>query len=350
MRLRAAYEKVCRVVKERQLRRSAIYWSRGQKINEQQSATASSYPGHSPFFVRRGIPQYIWGSILREENSGNGIIEECLKPVLNLHKPALVVDVRTEHFPKDISPWRFIINPGTTTIYQQPTLDLAYQSREISVPVICCGASIWYRDDWKVPFNRDELTQVARRMGYPVGCRDPFTYELLTQKRIPCRFVGCPTLFPVADPGDGGYIAFSFGRKNIKGQVEVLKRLAAHHEVRIGVHWPQQLPWCTNVHAEKVVGAKQLTALYYGARAIVTGLLHAALPGISTGKPVLFFRDSRVFDSRWTLLNYLQLPVRDLSTVEDADLTKVEYSLERTAALRGAFRSYVEEFKAEFGL
>lgn len=309
-----------------------------------------------------GDCQYIWGSIIRDENYGNGIIELCLKEILEIRKPDLVVDVKKSTFPENAGKYSFIINPGTTTLYQKPAVDMAYSNFNANLPVICFGASLWFRKDWGLKFRRGDIVQYAKKMNCEIGCRDPFTSELLEQEKIEYRFIGCPTLFPIANLISSNktddYIAFSFGRQYSLGkQLDLLTSLMKNNCVKICIHEPAELKICERirVNGHNVISGSNpanLLKTYYNARAIVTGRLHAALPGIAASKPVYFFRDRKTFDSRWTLLDYLKLPIYDIdrSTLGEYELNQCSYDKNRVNILKTCFKEYVKAAKQEFQL
>lgn len=295
--------------------------------------------------------KYIWASIIRAENSGNYLIEYCLKRILQLPKSDLVVNVLQNEFPHNIDDYQFIVNPGTTTLYQDPKIDVAFQKFvPKKIPIICFGASVWYRDRWSKFEDENELVQVAKKMQYPIGCRDPFTYDLLQHNGIESEFIGCPTLFCQGNIVCGDYITFSFGRDNIPKQIRLLRHLSEIQNVEVLIHEAREESYCQNLKVEIIKDLHQFLIVYYGAKCIITGRLHGALPGISAHKPVFYFKDTPEFDSRLTLLSYLGMPIRAIDEMYSVDISAIEYDFNKVIHLKESFTNYIKKFKEDFDL
>ena len=58
----------------------------------------------------------------------------------------------------------------------------------------------------------------------------------------------------------------------------------------------------------------------------------------------------RRYDSRFTLLSYLGLPIHIISDMFKVDFTEIQYSRDRVEGLKQSFMDYVVKFKGEFGL
>lgn len=294
--------------------------------------------------------KYIWASIIRPENHGNYLIEYCLKRILQLPEPDLVVNVLQNEFPHNLNDYQFIVNPGTTTLYQDPKIDIALQNFVPKIPIICFGASIWYRDRWSKFVDENKLVHVAKKMQYPIGCRDPFTYDLLQHNGIESEFIGCPTLFYQGNTVRGDYFAFSFGRDNIPEQIRLLRHLSEIQKVKVLIHEAREESYCQNLKVEIIKDLHQFLRVYYGAKCVITGRLHGALPGISAKKPVFYFKGSPGFDSRLTLLSYLGLPMQSIDEMYGIDTSALQYDFNKVMQLRESFSSYVKKFKEDFDL
>ncbi len=295
--------------------------------------------------------KFIWASIIRPENHGNYLIEYHLERILQLPKPDLVVNVLQNEFPHNLNGYQFIVNPGTTTLYQDPKIDIAFQKFvPEKTPIICFGASIWYREGLSEFMGENKLVQVAKKMQYPIGCRDPFTYDLLQRNGIESEFIGCPTLFCQDNTVCGDYFAFSFGRDNIQEQIKLLCHLSKIQNVKVLVHEAKEESYCQNLKVEVIKDLHQFLRVYYGAKCIITGRLHGALPGISAHRPVFYFQGVPKFDSRLTLLSYLGLPLRSIDEMYSIDISAREYDFNRVMQLKESFSSYVKKCKEDFGL
>lgn len=334
----------------RRMKKSYSYWANWSSINY-TTYTHLRESDRNPIqsFFRNS--KYIWASIIREENYGNYLIEYCLKNILMLPPPDLEIDVLRRKFPEDNGEYGFIVNPGTTTLYQCPTVDLAYRNmHEVSIPTVCFGGSIWFRDYWKKMITEDELINVSRSFGYKVGCRDPFTYDILQNNSVDSAFIGCPTLFCQSDAISNGYIAFSFGRERVIEQVQFVKKLAKRYDVKIVIHEPREIEWCCDLGAVVINGVDNILDTYYHSECVITGRLHGALPGMSAQKPVIYFQCAPDFDSRLTLLSYLGLPLNSLDNMEDLDYSEITYDVNKIDQLKSAFLNYVKEFRRHIEL
>ena len=314
--------------------------SNGELVSEKRLLTPS----------KKG-KKYIWASIIRDENHGNYLIEYSLKRILQLPKPNLVVNVLQNEFPRNLGDYQFIVNPGTTTLYQYPNIDIAFHKFVLGkIPIICFGASVWYREKWYKIEDENELVQVAKKMRYPIGCRDPFTYDLLQHNDIEAEFIGCPTLFCQGNTVSGDYIAFSFGRDNIPEQIRLLRHLSEIQNVKVVIHEAREEKYCQNLKVEIIKDLPQFLRVYYGAKCVITGRLHGALSGISANKPVFYFQGVPEFDSRLTLLSYLGLPIQTIDEVHKIDTSASQYDFNKVMQLKAAFSNYVKKFKEDFDL
>ena len=294
--------------------------------------------------------KYIWASITESAvNNGNYLIEYCLKRILRLPKPNLVVDVFQSEFPHNLDDYQFILNPGSTTLY--PDSKVAFQKFiPGKTPIICFGASVWYRGIGGKIDDEKQLIQVAKKMKQPVGCRDPFTCDLLQRNGIEAEFIGCPTLFCQGESVSGDYIVFSFGRDNISKQIRLLRHLSETQNVKVLIHEAKEERYCQDLKVEIIKDLHQFLGVYYGAKYIITGRLHGALPGISAHKPVFYFKEVPEFDSRLTLLSYLGLPIQTIDEVYSIDTSALQYDFNRVMDLKRSFFSYVKKFKEDFDL
>ena len=140
----------------------------------------------------------------------------------------------------------------------------------------------------------------------PIGCRDTATLERLGALGIDAYFSGCVTLtlerFSNATPH--GKIVLVDVPETVEAYV---KTQGADYLTRTHAVPNENKPsW-----AERTAAVEELLRLYQGARLVITTRLHAALPTLALGVPVLLVRDD--FDSRFT--PYLE-HVRHLTVAE----------------------------------
>lgn len=290
--------------------------------------------------------KYIWASITGKGsiNRGNQLIGYCLQRILNLPEPALIVDIFGEKFPEDSDNFDFIINPGSTTLHPDSGNCGAFETLKTKIPVICFGGSVWVTEKT----NEKKLIQIAAKMHPPVGCRDPFTRNLLCRNSIEAELIGCPTLIHGEENRTGNYIAFSFGRGNLQIQRDLIIWLNNLHLVKILLHEEYERNYCSEIRAEIISDSREFLKIYANANFVVTGRLHGALPSMTIRKPTFFFQAKRHFDSRLTILDYLQLPIREPSAMRNLDFSQLEYNFEQVLQLKKAFSTYVGKFHENF--
>lgn len=134
----------------------------------------------------------------------------------------------------------------------------------------------------------------------PVGCRDLETKKLLERYGIPVFFSGCLTLtiasFNNIPKNDKIFLV------DVPKSVEKYIRQKAGdiceeltHSIKM-----EGMPWCER---RKIV--EDRLKLYQGAKLVVTTRLHAALPCLALGTPVLFLKEEWSLNRTGTWLEYL---------------------------------------------
>lgn len=134
----------------------------------------------------------------------------------------------------------------------------------------------------------------------PIGCRDNNTKELLQKYGIPSYFSGCLTLtlspFENVERNDLICLvdvpktATNYIKEKSKGEI-----FETTHSINM-----KTLDW---TQREKIV--EEQLKLYQGASLVVTTRLHAALPCLALGTPVLFIKENWALNRTGTWLNYL---------------------------------------------
>lgn len=136
-----------------------------------------------------------------------------------------------------------------------------------------------------------------RRSPWPVGARDPDTAERLMRAGVDAELIGCATLTfrPYSGRRSGVYVV----------DVRVPDSVS-QAAVTVTHHIPRRMGW-----REQWLRAMQVLDLYRRARLVYTSRLHAALPCIAFGTPVIFYcpdpvriNDPLVY-RRVSLLRYL---------------------------------------------
>lgn len=132
----------------------------------------------------------------------------------------------------------------------------------------------------------------------PVGARDEHTAELLRRFHIDTYFSGCITLTLNQFEGVKGHnkiVAVDISEELARyiyaqtGQYPVCKT----HKIKLT---PYEIP-------QRFAIVEDHLKLYQGADLVVTTRLHAALPAIALGTPVLFIKDIRFFNRTQTYLS-----------------------------------------------
>lgn len=283
---------------------------------------------------------HAWASIVQgTTNYGNHFIEWSLRRLLNLPEPALVFDAYEPMSPSLIEEINrtcdFVINPGCTTL--QPGENAAFESfDQITVPKPCFGGCLWEFGKQsrfqlglraigsigygmrKRPTIQPDL-KIVQKMTQPVGCRDLFTYNVLKQANVESVLTGCPTLLS-PDPlwqwkkMEGRRLTVSLCRYALPAQINIIRHLMRTWDVTVLIHEKYEhyavrfLPGVKKVEFQSV---EDFFGYYRDCDAVLTGRLHGALPAVRFGRPVVFF--GHPDDSRFSLLKYLGLPIRELS-------------------------------------
>lgn len=270
---------------------------------------------------------YAWFSISDGcLNYANRLIEQETEKILKIKGIRKSYSVFKYLSDKDIayinSNCSFVIIPGCTTLHDSTKgLDLAPQEiikdqrrgykatarlKDITIPIYNISGA----------FGSNEPTlKVAKYIEQPIGVRDPFTHAILKKNNIKSIFIGCPTLFVGQVKNwqyHNGPIIFNFGAGSIELQIELLNKInKIYDNVIIVLQEKNQ----KNIIKQYKISNRcieygnpnSILSLYNKAFCVITGRLHAALPSLALGTPVIFIKthDSQ----RFTLLEYLGLPM-----------------------------------------
>jgi polysaccharide pyruvyl transferase len=285
-------------------------------------------------------------------NYGNRLIEHCLRRLLSLQSRELQVSAYLPLSPEqmeEVNSCDYVVWPGCTMI-QRKEHPAIQQLQHAQPPTFCFGSAFFTR----LPFPHPEY---CRRLERPVGARDSFTHRRLRLYGIESSLIGCPTAFSGSArewkaPGHGP-VVFCFGRYNMGAQLKVFNRIRQGALVRVVIQEESQRQYCppgTDIveydDVDKVIEA------YASASVVVTGRLHAALPAVASGTPVVF--SQLVHDSRITLLKDIGLKIhnpysRDILPLArgllQGRISLSEGILSKVAALKERYLAFVEDFK-----
>lgn len=290
-------------------------------------------------------------------NFGNRLIDHCLREVLQLSGEEFTVNAYRRFRPDEVDEINrcdFVVLPGCTLIQRREHPGMEDLSG-VRPPMFCFGGAFFTRLFFPSP-------KYCRWLVGPIGSRDPFTHGFLRLYGIGSELIGCPTLFSGAatswKAASGGPVVFNLGRYHEPAQIKVLEEVRKRFPVRAIVQEERQrraFPAGTEfVDFDDVPGVLRA---YAEASVVVTGRLHAALPAIANGTPVVF--SQRVWDSRVSLLSHLGLKIRSPFDPALAALTAAyaegrdrpdERIFGRVRELKESFLSYVERFRRQVGL
>jgi Polysaccharide pyruvyl transferase/Methyltransferase domain len=125
----------------------------------------------------------------------------------------------------------------------------------------------------------------------PIGCRDRFTEQLLNAANVPCYFSGCMTMtFPRYEGERLPYFCLTDLDVDVTNACE--SAVVSQHDwkpYRIRHQLPYSFPF--DSFAERLQVTRELLAVYASASLVVTSRLHAALPSLAVGTPVLMIHD-----------------------------------------------------------
>lgn len=192
------------------------------------------------------------------------------------------------------------------------------------------------------PFMLDDRGIDYLKKYEPIGCRDQFTANLLTEKNVKAYFSGCLTLtldsYRVQDSErtDNIYIvdplygyttkekvfrnSKSFARHILNGKIwrlgkrqRHLKKIIDKELLAKAIYINQEPPAKIFTDLEKFAMAEDLLNKYARAKLVITSRIHCALPCLALGTPVIFingfetFVDSCRFDGILNLFNRIDV-------------------------------------------
>ncbi len=135
------------------------------------------------------------------------------------------------------------------------------------------------------PGKLEQLAQAA-----PVGCRDIITQERCMERGIPAYFAGCPTILcePADVKEDIDILLVDINPRNLPDLPERKIRYASN---MISKDTP---------FSERREMCLRRWELLSRSRLVVTSKLHAAMPALGMGKPVIFIEENIIAPERLT--------------------------------------------------
>lgn len=303
--------------------------------------------------------KYCWvsNSLMPEAfNYGNRLIDHCLRRALNLPGEEFTINAYRRLTPAEkaeVNDCDFIVLPGCTLIQRRehPGMEDLEGARP---PMYCFGGAFFTRLFFPNP-------KYCRWLVGPVGARDPFTHGFLRLYGIASELIGCPTLFSgdaTAWADRRGPVVFNLGRYHTAAQLKVFEEVRRRHPVKAVIQQEEQrAAFPAGTEFVEYDDAAAVIRAYAEASAVVTGRLHAALPALANGTPVVF--SQQIWDSRVSLLGHLGLKIHspfdrrlarlanDYAEGRERPSTAV---FARLRELRERFAGYIERFRRQTGI
>lgn len=149
-----------------------------------------------------------------------------------------------------------------------------------------------------------------RRSAFPIGARDPSTQAILRGAGLSAEMIGCASL--------------TFPRYRGRRQGVIVADAAPHlsvpcSAVKVTHHLPSNISW-----RDQWTRAIQVLETYRQAKVVYTSRLHAALPCLAFGTPIVFSRPDPVtirdplVDNRLSLLRFLGVEDERAVTIDAA--------------------------------
>ncbi len=167
----------------------------------------------------------------------------------------------------------------------------------------------------------------------PIGCRDEGTLKILEDSEIPSYLSGCITLTlePFKDIPQHGKIVLSdvhesvidFVKANTKKEVVVI----SHDPRKLVPFFSENTPVPQMTWTQRHALIEKLLKLYQGASLVVTSRLHAALPCLALGTPVLLVTN---LQSNYRISTYI--PYLNNTTPKDLVSGKYAFNFDEPKA------------------
>lgn len=302
--------------------------------------------------------KYAWASITKGcTNFGNYQIEYTLKNLLQQEglktEPSFIFDafsVQNTDTIEKINALDFLIISGCTTLTIKHYPGIKSILEQIKVPIYNLGAAFFGEPD-------AESLAYYQYFYQPIGTRDPISSQYLSDNQVANILIGCPTLFSGEaqkfQVRSNKKIVCIFGLKETQKQQKIVEQLLKQdYEISFIVQEEFQKEFINHRKIKKIIyRPENLISEISGARLVITGRLHGALPAISLGTPVFFTQT--IEDSRFSLLDYLEIKKFDINDskidsylqyqLENPALCGSKETFNKVGALKNKFKCYVRE-------
>jgi hypothetical protein len=305
-----------------------------------------------------------WASLTLEAfNYGNYIIEYAVKKLLGNMRPFITFEIFSGQIPAEVEDSDIVFCPGATclSITENPGL------LRVNKPILPFAACLWKkthmkkrtillknivslvssRSLWSKKFQEDLNLGIVNKSIQPIGCRDSWTYNFLSQQGYQVEYVGCPVLFlnDQEDIKDNGYVAVSLPRRNSSWFLKTVMKNFPKTQVKVLIHEPREhaisskYPQLQFVKPE--ADGRYLLDFYKYASCVVTGRLHGCLPAIAYNKPVLYVSD--VVDTRDSLLTDIGVRINKTNAWDTSRFQVIKSS--QYAFLETNMKQYIRQVR-----
>lgn len=263
-------------------------------------------------------------------NYGNYVIDYATKQFLKENFPNEINFREYDSF-GDIIPdgdFNGLFIPGCTMLTPGENSSLN-KIDKVNYKSFCLAGSLWYSQVDKFFLFKKRLLKykkgitpdlsIVKNLSGIVGCRDSFTYDVLTSNGINSLYTGCPTLFlDNSNVVDNNYVLFSFGRGDYYRQVSVGNKIGKNTPLIGIVHEEGDAKRLLAAGWKYPIvdfnGDIELYLSYFkNASYVISGRLHGILPSIAFGKKCMYFGTN---DTRTTILNDIGVPIYSLGDVK----------------------------------
>ena len=181
----------------------------------------------------------------------------------------------------------------------------------------------------------------------PIGCRDEGTLKLLESFDIPAYLSGCITLtlkpFKIPPPREQKIIltdvpesVINFVKAHTKKEIVII----SHAKKELIPFLPQKTSILRMTWTQRHDLVEQLLKFYQGASLVVTSRLHAALPCLALGTPVLLVNNKQS-DYRFSTF----IPYLNNTTVADLIKKRYVFNFDEPKANPGGHEKFAELIK-----
>lgn len=208
--------------------------------------------------------------------------------VLTYHTQNLGDIVQTIALTRFLKPTIGVIRDKETTI-PGPAVINGFISRQTN-----CGPCLFAGVHFGTGYRR--LIRWVKESKYVVGARDPYSYQTALHWGLKSKMIGCATLtFDRYDGPRSGIYSVDYDGPGVGLTHRISKSMSTVEQ------------WDKAIH---------LLDIYRKAKAVYTTRLHVALPCLAFGTPVYLDNSKTFRPERLSLLEYMNIPMKELVTVD----------------------------------